>query len=186
MSLTISNKVSSAVETDEDTLLYNLGNKRQTAVAAKQVLNANADYPTVPPEFTKWLIDVKGVSKPTFKVYRHDVSQYLGHVEHETKRLARLEDAWNKDLFVKYNNKIVKTFKPTTQGNHHSAMAALRAFLQSSGRRPSNYLDLNDEFRRLMKTAMSKKKKYIKGQLKVKNKKKRLLGVLYRIIHNDG
>ena len=108
-----------------------LGNKRQTAVAAKEILTGSHGYPAVDEDFLEWLLKTKVVEDPTFKVYRHDVSQFLGHVEYETKRPARLEDIWNFNLFVKYNNKISKMFKPTTQRNHHSACAALREFLQS-------------------------------------------------------
>ena len=171
---------------ESDTEPPEFGNKLETAIAAKYVLTGSRSYPKVPSDFPYWLDKVKHLKENTIKIYKHDVAQFLGHIENETSRPGVLEDAWNLNLTIKYFKKIATTFKPNTRTNHHSALSALRAYLRSKKRRPSNYRDLIEDFKMLTRGASKSKRSYQAVLLRTKSKDRRLLGEFYRnIYHNN-
>ena len=76
--MTLLLQVSEAEENESEPLP--LGSKPEVAVAARHILTKDRDYPKVPKEFSSWMVNAKGLMKPTVKVYSHDISQFLGRI----------------------------------------------------------------------------------------------------------
>ena len=107
-------------------------------------------------------------------------------MEKELRRVGRLEDAWNRNLTIKFYKCIKSLFKPSTVLNYHSALTVLRDYLQLQGLRPKNYLDLKEEFRLAMRKALKDKNEYVKVVKHSRKDSRQMLSDFYRkILHNS-
>ena len=87
--------------------------KRDVALAAEEAFAINGQYPNVPQQFMNYISDRRLCTQ---KIYRHDIEQFLGFVERETKQPARLEEVWNWNLCHRFL-KIVKATKAEIRGS---------------------------------------------------------------------
>ena len=131
--------------------------KRDVALAAEEAFAINGQYPNVPHGFLNYISDRRLVTQ---KIYRHDIEQFLGFVERETKQPGRLEEVWNWNLCHRFLKIVKAIYAPSTACNYLAALKAARDYLEFEGRCPANYREINDRFQKLTKTGTKAKNNY--------------------------
>ena len=169
---------------DEPSSAATPSSKQDVRKAAKALFGGV--LPNPPRDFIVWLREVKGLAEPTIRRYRNDVRQFLGYVQQNTRRTARLEDVWDVDLCRKFFHAISTVFAPSTVTNYHVCLTIVRQCLQLQQRRPSNYQDIIATFRLLNKTSRKKKRSHLYSQKAKRAAKPSLLAAFYQdLYHSD-
>ena len=133
-----------------------------------------------------WLTEEKGIQVSTQRVYRHNLSHFLGFKANTyPEEKAKLSDAWNYDAGKIFLKSISEIVAPSTALGYHNALKNARLFLTCQGNKPPNHKQITTAFAVLARGASTKRTKYIQSTKLAKAKKFKVLGTFYRHVYHS-
>ena len=121
------------------------------------------------------------------KMYRYVVSLFLGYVQ---RRIPNQEPllwyAWDKDLFRGFFSCLETVAKPSSLVNFYSGMTSVHHYLNGTGNRPQDHIELLADFDRQAASAHRQRRQYIASEKQLSVREKGLLRLFYlEVYHNE-
>ena len=120
-------------------------------------------------------------------MYRYVVSLFLGYVQ---RRIPNQEPllwyAWDKDLFRGFFSCLETVAKPSSLVNFYSGMTSVHHYLNGTGNRPQDHIELLADFDRQAASAHRQRRQYIASEKQLSVREKGLLRLFYlEVYHNE-
>ena len=179
-------KLRGQTERANDEIADAVPSKRRSSPSDKASLFAiGSRYPEPPKEYLDWLSHM-GVSASTAKVYKYNLSHFLGFVAKRDKTNApTLDAAWDIDCCAEFLVEIKKLVSPSTATGYITVLSSLRSFLSSRGRQPENFKNLEVSFQLMAKCATRARTKYIQETKRSKGAQQEKFGEFYRQVYRS-
>ena len=159
--------------------------RRTTPSMKAEVFATDNEYPEAPDEYLDWLQD-SGISKGTIKLYKYNLSMFLGFVAKRSPSHApTLDSAWDIDCCSDFQAEIKKMVSPTTGTGYNTVLASVRSFLIIKGRQPDDYRNREISFRLMARGSAKARTKYIRETKKSKSGKSTKFGEFYRQVYRS-